>query len=563
MKYALINGILLDGTETMQPRPGLSILVNGDRIEAIVPAGTEGSDYERIDLAGGYVMPGLINLHVHLPASGKPTVKQKDNKKIVRLMTSNALLRAVTFQVCAGYAKTELLSGVTTLRSVGGIQAVDSCLRDKILSGKAVGPRILAGNMAVSVPGGHMAGSLAYEAASPEGAAALVRKIAEDKPDLIKLMITGGVLDAKSKGEPGELKMPPEVVKAACDQAHALGLPVAAHVESPQGVRVALEGGVDTIEHGAKPDEEILRLFKERHACHIATISPALPYAMFDRSVTGASETEQYNGRLVMDGIIDCAKACLERGIPVGLGTETGCPYITHYDMWREVYYFHKFCGVTNAFALHTATLGNARLVGLGEEIGSLEPGKCADLVVTGENPLEDLKARQPDEKPAFRDRVAIVGSEIDDPSLTKLIEGCGALIVSDRFCFGSTPGREVIELNDEEDVLRQICRHYMETSECARYISDEKVHQRRETADRLAREYKADGIIYEQMKYCDYWGFERALASYVLNTEYGWPVLSIDRVYNNGYSGQLRTRVQAFVESLEIKKIQRERGAK
>ena len=163
---------------------------------------------------------------------------------------------------------------------------------------------------------------------------------------------------------------------------------------------------------------------------------------------------------------------------------------------------------------------------------------------------LAELKKRKPDAKSPYRARVAIVGSEIDDPSLTKLIEGC-------------TPGREVIKLNDEEDVLRQICRHYMQTSECARYISDEKVHQRRETADRLAREYKADGIIYEQMKYCDYWGFERALASYVLNTEYGWPVLSIDRVYNNGYSGQLRTRVQAFVESLEIKKIQRERGAK
>ena len=176
---------------------------------------------------------------------------------------------------------------------------------------------------------------------------------------------------------------------------------------------------------------------------------------------------------------------------------------------------------------------------------------------------LTELKRRKPDPQPWFRVRLVVTGSEIDDPSLTKLIEGCGALIVSDRFCFGSTPGREVIELNDEEDVLRQICRHYMETSECARYISDEKVHQRRETADRLAREYKADGIIYEQMKYCDYWGFERALASYVMNTEYGWPVLSIDRVYNNGYSGQLRTRVQAFVESLEIKKIQRERGAK
>lgn len=206
-------------------------------------------------------------------------------------------------------------------------------------------------------------------------------------------MITGGVLDAKCKGEPGELKMSPALVKAACDQAHALGLPVAAHVESPQGVRVALEGGVDTIEHGAAPDEEILHLFKERKACHIATISPALPYALFGRSVTGASETEQYNGKLVMDGIIDCAKACLARGIPVGLGTDTGCPYITHYDMWREVYYFHKFCGVTNAFVLHTATLGNARLVGLGAETGSTEPGKCADLIVTRANPLEDLKA--------------------------------------------------------------------------------------------------------------------------------------------------------------------------
>jgi len=176
---------------------------------------------------------------------------------------------------------------------------------------------------------------------------------------------------------------------------------------------------------------------------------------------------------------------------------------------------------------------------------------------------LAELKKRKPDEKPAFRARVAIVGSEIDDPSLTKLIEDNGALVVSDRYCFGSTPGREVIELNDEEDVLTQICRHYMEVSECARYISDEKVIQRRETSDRLAKEFGAEGIIYEQMKYCDYWGFERALVSHIMHDEYGWPVLSIDRLYNNGNSGQLRTRVQAFVESLEIKRIHKEEGTK
>ena len=174
------------------------------------------------------------------------------------------------------------------------------------------------------------------------------------------------------------------------------------------------------------------------------------------------------------------------------------------------------------------------------------------------EETLEELKKRKPDKDPAFRCRVAIVGSEIDDPSFTKMIEECGARVVSDRYCFGSTPGREIIELNDDEPALDQICLHYMKTSECARYIADDKVHQRRETSDRLAKEFKADGIIYEQMKFCDFWGFERALVSHIMSDEYGWPILSIDRPYNARSSGQLRTRFQAFVESLEIKKIQK-----
>ena len=174
---------------------------------------------------------------------------------------------------------------------------------------------------------------------------------------------------------------------------------------------------------------------------------------------------------------------------------------------------------------------------------------------------LEELKTREPDPKPWYRARVAMVGSEIDDPSLTKMLEECGAFVVADRYCYGSTPGREVIELTDDEPALDQICRHYMEVSECARYIADDKVQQRRDTADRLAREYKADGIIYEQMKFCDFWGFERALVSHIMSTEVGWPVLSIDRPYNARSSGQLRTRFQAFVESLEIKRIQKKGG--
>lgn len=393
MKYALVNGIILNGHADMVPEAGKIILVRDEKIEAIVDESYDISAYTKIDLAGKYVMPGLINMHIHLPATGKPKKKESDPKKLVRLMTSNGLTFKILKKICQNSVEMQVNSGVTTVRTVGGVLNVDSLIRDEVNAGKIVGPRILAANSAISVEGGHMAGSLAYVAESADHARELVKLIAKDKPDLIKLMITGGVLDATVKGEPGVLKMPPEYVKAACEEAHAHGLIVAAHVESPEGVRVALENGVDTIEHGAKPDEKILSLFEENKAAMIATISAALPFALFDLSVSHATPLSQYNGRVVFEGMLECAKECLERGIPVGLGTDTGCPFVTHYDMWREVAYFHKYCGVSTQFALHTATEGNAKIAKIDDVTGTVEAGKCADLIVTEKNPLDDLKA--------------------------------------------------------------------------------------------------------------------------------------------------------------------------
>ena len=415
MKYALTNMHLLSGREDMKPQDGLAVLVDGEKIVDIVAESAVPAEYATRDLGGRYLMPGLINLHVHIPGNGKPSKKPMDAKKSVKMMTSCGLARKLVEIIYKKYANTALLSGVTTISTVGGLESYDSKLRDKIKQGKVQGPRILASNMAVSVPGGHMAGSLAYEATTPEEAAAFVRQIAEDKPDLIKLMITGGVLDAEQKGEPGVLRMQPALVKAACDEAHRLGLQVAAHVESPEGVRVALENGVDTIEHGAKPDEEILRLFKQRGAALVATLSPALPFALFDREVSNCTEIAQFNGKIVFDGIIDCAKACVVQGIPVGLGTDTGCPYVTHYGMWRELVYFSKFCGVSNAFALYTATCRNAEIAGLSDQLGTVEPGKLADLIVTEGNPLEDLKT--------LRNVSMVVtgGKIIDHPKVKKM----------------------------------------------------------------------------------------------------------------------------------------------
>ncbi len=393
MNTAYTNCIILDGTENMTPQRGKAILTEGGVITDIVPDSAIPAGFEKVDLGGRYILPGLINLHVHLAGSGKPKKKQSDPVKLVKLITSNSLMRTLGKKMVAGYAKTQLMSGVTTIRTVGGIADFDTFVRDSINSGRLTGPRILASNMAVSVHGGHMAGSLAYEAATPEEAAAFVDKIAREKPDIIKLMITGGVLDAEKVGEPGVLRMPPELVKAACDRAHELGFKVAAHVESPEGVKVALENGVDSIEHGAKPTDDIINLFKERNAFQVSTLSPALPFAMFDRSISHATYEQRENGKIVFDGIISLAKACLENGIPVGLGTDTACPYVTQYDMWRELCYYVKYCGVSEKFALYSATLLNATLAGVGDETGSIEKGKKAEMIVTRENPLENLQA--------------------------------------------------------------------------------------------------------------------------------------------------------------------------
>lgn len=397
MKTAYIHSILLDGSENMCPMEDMTVIVEDGKITAVGQGVQTPVGCEVIDLAGRYLMPGLINLHVHLPGSGEPKKKEQDSTKAAKFVMKNSLTRRIGMKMCRNFATMELMSGVTTIRTVGGLGNFDSIIRDNINAGKYIGPRMLVSNMAISVPGGHMAGSVAYEAESEEACRKLVHKIAAEKADWIKLMITGGVLDAKKKGEPGALKMQPSFVKACCEEAHKAGFKVAAHTESPEGVRVALENGVDTIEHGAAVDEEILALFKERGACDICTISPAIPIAKFGNEVMHSTETMKYNGNIVLEGIIDCAKQALANGIPVGLGTDTACPFVTHYDMWRELEYFHRYVGVSRTFALYTATKRNAVIAGIEGETGSIEVGKSADFLVSDKNPLEHFSAlREP-----------------------------------------------------------------------------------------------------------------------------------------------------------------------
>mgnify|MGYP003815070375 CR=1 FL=1 len=170
---------------------------------------------------------------------------------------------------------------------------------------------------------------------------------------------------------------------------------------------------------------------------------------------------------------------------------------------------------------------------------------------------LEELRTREPDLKPQYRCKVLLAGSENDDPYFTKLIEDSGALVVADRHCYGSLPGREEIEIREGETALAAVARHYLDTSMCPRFMNQDVMRERKGYLADLAKEYKADGVIVEQMKFCEYWSYERVVDTIILQRDFGLPVCSIEKEYVNGTSGQLRTRFQAFVESIEIKKLQ------
>ena len=169
----------------------------------------------------------------------------------------------------------------------------------------------------------------------------------------------------------------------------------------------------------------------------------------------------------------------------------------------------------------------------------------------------EELKTREPDMKWPFRCKVVLAGSENDDPDFTKLIESCGAEVVCDRYCYGAVESRIPIEIKEGDDPLYVIARHYLETSNCPRFMPQDEMRARKRRIAELAKEHHADGVIVASNKFCEYWSYERVIDTVVLPRDFGLPVCSIEKEYINSASGQLRTRFQAFVESVEIKKIQ------
>ena len=367
------------------PSTNVTVVVSGSRIDAIIdgfvmPDDLPG-DYRFVDLKDQFMLPGLVDAHVHLGSQGEPDP----------LLVGDAE-RAVKIIV---HAKKTLLAGFTTVRDVGSVGGAIFAVRDAIKEHEVAGPRIVAAGAALSVTGGHgdetgyrellwpiVASSGICDGA--DGCRKAVRTQVKRGADVIKLTASGG------GGKPqGDQESAPEFydfeLDAIVDMAHRLDRKVAAHAHGTASINAALRAGVDSIEHGTFLDDESVRLFKSAGAFLVPTLS------VRDR-IRAELDTLLPPFRERAQNILDLTPAMMQTakrgGVPVALGSDAGV--VPHGQNARELEWLVDV-GYSEAEALQAGTVNAARLLGLDDEIGTAEVGKLADLIATRGDPLSDI----------------------------------------------------------------------------------------------------------------------------------------------------------------------------
>lgn len=397
---AVVTG---DAAGTVHADQTVVVGANG-LIESVGPFGqaTAPSGYRIIEARGKHVLPGLANAHAHLFSDGRPLAKIYLRPSTKHLLTR--LMRGPAGQVlmrrrARSNAFTQLQTGVTTIRTVGDVATEVMQVRDAIDRGELDGPTLLPSGPLMAITDGHGAPQIARVADRPDQGRAATQQNLADGARAIKVSATGGVTDAKGIGHAGKPEMDEATMTAICEEAHRDGVLVAAHAQSTEGVRLALRAGVDTIEHGSSLDEETIALFKDNPnslrgwSALIPTLQACLPLVKLDQRITGVDDVVKANAEIVLDEMLAGIRAALEHDIVLGMGTDSGVTYVTHANTWRELDLLVRYANLTPAQALHAATRTNAKILGLDDQIGSVERGKRADLVVLDEDPLNGMRA--------------------------------------------------------------------------------------------------------------------------------------------------------------------------
>src|SRR5574344_3239 len=395
----VIKNVNLVDVENEKVIKNIDLLIEDGKISEI-SKNIKQKAYREFDYKDKYLCPGLINLHAHLFGSGKPSKTLTGGKKqdFILKIVKTKLGDVILAKLAKKSLLSELYSGTTTVRSVGDFYYADVKQRNLINSGKYLGPTLYCSGFAITAPTGHGDKTFARSGVTNEDYKKLIDDNIKEGVDWIKICTTGGVMDAKKVGDCGSQKMSYEAAKFCIEYAHEKGYRVASHTEGSEGMVEGIALGLDTIEHGApiKDDDFTRKYLKDNdgnwgHTVLITTISPAIPFAKLDPKITLCDDVQKANADIVANGIIEESKYALAHNITVGLGTDASCPYAFQYGMWRELCYFKKYVGVTNGFALKTATYINATILKKENEIGSLKEGKYFDAIVLLKNPLDDL----------------------------------------------------------------------------------------------------------------------------------------------------------------------------
>lgn len=265
--FALAHVRLIVGDAKGTVLPDMTVLVGAHgRIERVSPSFDTPvpDEYHYLDGTGKYAMPGLINAHTHLFSQGRPLnpkMATPKGQRIIAAMVHSPFGRPYVNAMAKASIRTLLESGVTTIRTLGDIGYEAVTLRDEIAANEMAGPRVLASGPLLAIPDGHGAPLIALESETPQEARLHTRMNIEHGVNAIKIAATGGVTDSQVLGEAGSPQMTIEQMRAICDEAHNAGIIVAAHAQGAEGVRRALQAGVDTIEHGSRLDDELIELF--------------------------------------------------------------------------------------------------------------------------------------------------------------------------------------------------------------------------------------------------------------------------------------------------------------
>jgi imidazolonepropionase-like amidohydrolase len=371
---------LIDGTGRVWEEAAVRIEDSRihDVTDAVALSSAAAAEDEVLDLSGKTVMPGLINAHTHLCLDGSP---DPDAAWQRRSLTENVL-------VAANQARATLQAGVTTVRDLGGLEGVDLGLRNALNAGMIPGPRMLASGLLLCMTGGH-GWWMGRQVDGPDDARKGAREQLRAGADVIKVMATGGVM---TRGiEPGSAQLTYEEMRAAVEEAKKAGKLTATHAQGTAGIKDALRAGIDSIEHGFYLDAEAIDMMLEQGAYFVPTLA-ALYYILQGGTEAGIPGFMVEKAKRAEDAQLDSFRRAREAGVRIAAGNDGGTPFNTADNLAGELECMVR-AGMTPAEALHAAHSRGAHLLRLEDEIGTVEPGKLADLVVLDANPLNDISA--------------------------------------------------------------------------------------------------------------------------------------------------------------------------